>query len=174
MQQSLSNQNYTGLIVSKPFGFGTAFLSTSHSFSLGMIRMSSFQIAIKPSRRAAGRFINRVRRALQEALAEENQRAKVTQSDVARAIEVHRSVISRELNGRQDITLGRVGEIAWALGREITFELKKPTVVPGDNKLQPATPAVAMVSNWDKSIVGNAVVASTQVDDPRKGVLVPA
>jgi transcriptional regulator with XRE-family HTH domain len=85
--------------------------------------MKSFQIGISPSRRAAGRFISRVRRSLQRALVEEGERSGINQSKVAEAIGVHRSVISRELNGRQDITLGRIAELAWALGREIEFNL---------------------------------------------------
>ena len=88
--------------------------------------MTSFQIAITPNKRAAGRFISKVRRALQRALVIESERSGLSQSDVARRIGVHRSVISRELNGRQDITLGRVAELAWAIGREIEFELVVP------------------------------------------------
>lgn len=95
--------------------------------------MTSFQIAISPSRRAAARFIARVRRALQTAVVEEGERSGVNQSEIARSIGVHRSVISRELNGRQDITLGRIAELAWALGREIEFELVEPKVAEGAN-----------------------------------------
>jgi transcriptional regulator with XRE-family HTH domain len=92
--------------------------------------MTSFQIAISPSRRAAARFIARVRRALQTAVVEEGERNGITQSEIARSIGVHRSVISRELNGRQDITLGR---IAGAMGREIEFDLVEPKVIEGAN-----------------------------------------
>lgn len=88
--------------------------------------MTSFQIAISPSRRAAGRFISRVRRTLLRALDEEGVRSGLNQSDIARSIDVHRSVISRELNGRQNITVGRIAELAWALGREIEFDLVRP------------------------------------------------
>jgi plasmid maintenance system antidote protein VapI len=95
--------------------------------------MTSFQIAISPSRRAAARFIARVRRALQKAVVEEGERNGITQSEIARSIGVHRSVISRELNGRQDITLGRIAELAWAMGREIEFDLVVPKVVAGSN-----------------------------------------
>jgi predicted XRE-type DNA-binding protein len=95
--------------------------------------MTSFQIAISPSRRAAGRFISRVRRSLQRALVEEGELTGINQSRVADAIGVHRSVISRELNGLQDITLGRVAELAWAMGREIEFELLRPEHVEGCN-----------------------------------------
>jgi plasmid maintenance system antidote protein VapI len=86
--------------------------------------MPSFQITVTPSRRAAARFITRVRRALQKALAEEAQLSGLSQSKIAGAIGVHRSVINRELRGQRDITLGRVGELAWALGRTIVFELQ--------------------------------------------------
>ena len=95
--------------------------------------MTSFQIAISPSRRAAGRFILRVRRSLQRALVEEGELSGINQSRVADAIGVHRSVISRELNGRQDITLGRVAELAWALGRVVEFKLVRPEHTEGSN-----------------------------------------
>ena len=95
--------------------------------------MTSFQISLSPKRRASGRFVARVRQALQKALAEEKVARGLTQSEVARMIEVHRSVVSRELRGRSDITLGRVGELAWALGREIKFDLVIPSLPDGTN-----------------------------------------
>jgi hypothetical protein len=85
--------------------------------------MSSFQITITPSERAAGRFVSKVRRSIQKALAEEAHKRGLTQSDLARAIGVNRSVVCREIRGHKDLTLGRVGELAWALGRIPTFEL---------------------------------------------------
>lgn len=85
--------------------------------------MTSFQIAISPNKRVAGRFVSKVRRALQRALVEEQAISGINQSAVAEAIGVHRSVVSRELNGRQDITLGRIAELAWAMGRGIDFQL---------------------------------------------------
>ena len=112
--------------------------------------MTSFQIAISPSKRAAGRFISKVRRALQLALVEEQEATGINQSAVAEAIGVHRSVISRELNGRQDITLGRVAELAWAMGREIDFQLVKPKQEGRSNAplLQPG----AISTRFDSSI----------------------
>lgn len=95
--------------------------------------MASFQISLKPNRRAAGRFVGKVRRALQAAVEDDRERIGITQTKIAEAIGVHRSVISRELNGRQDITLGRVAELAWAMGREIDFELRVPEAEAGQN-----------------------------------------
>lgn len=95
--------------------------------------MTSFQITLKPSRRTAGRFVAEVRRTLQKALAEENQRTGLTQSDIARTIVVHRSVISRELRGYKDITLGRVAELAFAMGRKPSLVLLTPHEQTGTN-----------------------------------------
>lgn len=64
-----------------------------------------------------------VRRTIQKALAEEEKKRGLKQTDIARAIGVHRSVINRELKGRKDITLGRVAELAWAMGRVPVFDL---------------------------------------------------
>lgn len=85
--------------------------------------MTSFQISITPSRRAAARFILDVRRKLQKALADENNKSKLTQSDIARTIGVHRSVINREMKGYKDMTLGRLAELAFAMERVPRFDL---------------------------------------------------
>src|SRR5437868_4879264 len=95
--------------------------------------MPSFQITITPSRRAAARFINEVRRKLQKTLIDEKAEKGVTQSDLAREIGVHRSVINRELRGFKDITMGRVGELAWAMGYVPVFELEKALPPSGSN-----------------------------------------
>jgi hypothetical protein len=70
--------------------------------------------------------VERVRRIILRALAEEKAKSGITQADIARTLGIHRSVVTRELRGVQDITLGRVGEFAWALGRTpvLTFEEK--------------------------------------------------
>lgn len=101
--------------------------------------MPSFQISISPSRRAAGRFIGLVRRALQRALVEEQRKSGLTQAEVARRIGVHRSVINRELQGRKDLTMGRVAELAWAMGRKPIFTLDAVTVGVGQNITVEAT-----------------------------------
>lgn len=94
--------------------------------------MPSFQIVVSPTRRAAARFINHVRRELVATLM--NERANgLNQSSLAEKIGVHRSVISRELNGRADIGVGRIGELAEAMGYEPYFELRKPASVDGTN-----------------------------------------
>lgn len=95
----------------------------------------SFRITISPSKRAAGRFIEAVRRSLLKALEEESADSGLSQSDVARSIGIDRSVVHRELRGHKDITLGRVAELAWAMGRktELTLPKQQDSVVAGAN-----------------------------------------
>jgi DNA-binding IclR family transcriptional regulator len=101
--------------------------------------MPSFQIAIEPNRRAAARFVGQVRRALQKAFAEEQKKRGLSQADIARALGVNRSVINRELKGFKDITLGRVAELAWVLGRSPAFDLGRQIAVIGQN-IAPTSP----------------------------------
>lgn len=109
--------------------------------------MPSFQIALSPTKRASGRFLLAVRRALQKALVEEQKKRGLTQSDIARELGVHRSVINKELRGEKDLTLGRVAELAYALGRKPSFSLPERTRAPGTNIAQfPAQVSAPQVS----------------------------
>jgi len=121
--------------------------------------MTSFQISLTPNRRAATRFIGLVRRALQRAYIEEQQKNGLSQSDIARALKVHRSVINRELKGMKDLTLGRVGELSWAMGRNPVFLLEEiqanvsanfpatSTIQPVPSHLRPLTTTAAL-NSW--------------------------
>lgn len=104
--------------------------------------MTSFQTSISPSRREAARYVTHVRRTLQAALVEEEAKRGLTQSDIARIVGVHRSVINRELRGYKDITHGRVAELAYALGRTPTFSLPEAKPAAGSN-VPVSTPASA-------------------------------
>lgn len=95
--------------------------------------MPSFRITIAPHRRAAARFISGVRRELQEAFSEEKVKRGLNQSEIARMLGVHRTVVHRELRGQSDLTLGRVAELAYALGRIPGFSLDEVTITDGQN-----------------------------------------
>lgn len=92
--------------------------------------MRSFRLSITPKRRAAARFVGQVRRSLQKALADNPD---INQAGIARALEVDRSVITKQLNGEGNISLSRVGELAWAMGVEPELILRKPASKAGDN-----------------------------------------
>lgn len=93
--------------------------------------MTSFQLSVSPHRRVAARFVNNVRRRLQRAYAEA---AGIKQTDIARELGVHRSVINRQLRGYQDMTIGRVAELSWALGYEPVFDLISVVGDPSANR----------------------------------------
>jgi len=108
--------------------------------------MTLFRITLTPNKRAAGRFIASVRRALQKALAEEKQRGRLTQSEIARKIGVHRSVVNRQLRGNEDMTLGRVAELAWAMNRKAIIQLVEQAQDRSANKI--ATSETATTNNF--------------------------
>lgn len=95
--------------------------------------MPSFQIVLSPHKRAAGRFVLAVRRSLQRAFLEEQKKSGITQSAIARELGVHRSVINRELRGDKDLTLSRVAELSYLLGRKPTFALPERARKEGSN-----------------------------------------
>lgn len=112
--------------------------------------MPSFQISLSPSRRAAGRFVGQVRRKLQEALASSD----MSQSEIADALGVNRSVISRQFRGMADMSIGRVAELGSCLGYEPVFELRKAVVIDRDNAPPPLT-----FRSRSNSTQGKAVIA---------------
>lgn len=93
--------------------------------------MKSFQLSVTPKRRAAAQFVDLIRGQIQKAYAESPE---IRQTDIARELGVHRSVINRQLRGFEDMKLGRAGELIWALGREPRFELVKPEAEEGCNE----------------------------------------
>jgi len=117
----------------------------------------SFQITLKPNRRAAARFIGDVRRAILKAYTEEQKASGLSQTDIARAIGVHRSVINRELRGVKDMTLGRVAELAWACKRKPRLLFEPIMQVQGANMPEQTAPTV--------SAKVSTTVDTTEVDD---------
>ena len=111
--------------------------------------MPSFQISITPSRRVAARFVTGVRRKILKALEQEG----LKQTDIARAIGVHRSVINRELRGKKDITLGRTAELAWAMGREPFFDLPTMKAQAGSNLPPPTFSKIISTTKGTQDVI---------------------
>lgn len=88
----------------------------------------SYELKISEKDRAAGRFIGAVRKALLLAALDEKEASGITQHSIAKKLDVNRSVINRLLRGDANLTLRSVGELAWALGRRPSFELRDPHV----------------------------------------------
>lgn len=96
--------------------------------------MTSFHFDIGDRARNAGRFIGRVRSELLRALSQKKMERSFSQQSLARKLEVHRSLINRQLSGEANLTLRSLADLAWALDMEISFELKSPTIETGKNQ----------------------------------------
>lgn len=93
----------------------------------------SFELKIDPKRRAAGRFIGTVRKALINAAINEKQARGLSQQKVADCLGVNRSVVNRMLRGDMNLTLRSVAELAWAMGWKPQFSMEKVTVASERN-----------------------------------------
>jgi transcriptional regulator with XRE-family HTH domain len=102
--------------------------------------MTFFRFDIDIRSRVAGRFLGRVRRELLKAIVEE-KRDGLTQQELARRLDARRSDINRQLSGEAEITLRSIADLAWALDREVTVELRRPDTMAGQN-IAPATSTV--------------------------------
>jgi hypothetical protein len=101
--------------------------------------MTSYVFDIGEKDRKASRFIGHVRAELQKALVAEKHERKITQQQIADLIGVNRSVVNRQLMGTENLTLRSVGELAWALGWDAIFELRKPASVGNHVPAAPQT-----------------------------------
>jgi transcriptional regulator with XRE-family HTH domain len=81
--------------------------------------------SLSPQNVSAARFIGDVREELLQAYLEELTEHGLTKSDIARALGVNRSVVSRILNGSAPLELRTLAQLAWALGRTPEFKLPK-------------------------------------------------
>jgi 1,6-anhydro-N-acetylmuramate kinase len=72
----------------------------------------------------------------------ESKERGLKQTDIARTIGVHRSVIHRQLQGHEDITLSRVAELAYAMGRRVVIDFPEIKAPQGSN-LAPTAPQVS-------------------------------
>ena len=102
--------------------------------------MTFFRFDIGERARTSGRLIGRVRRELLKAITEE-KRDGLTQQELARRLETRRSDINRQLSGEAEITLRSLADLAWALDREVTVELRRVDDAPGQN-IAPTTSTI--------------------------------
>lgn len=98
----------------------------------------SYSMKISKRDRATGRFKSRVHRALMKAVIAAKNERNLTQSQIASLMEVDKSVVSRILNGRGNLTLKTIGDISWVLGLrpEISFVELDAGVAQNANHMQ--------------------------------------
>jgi hypothetical protein len=120
--------------------------------------VTSFHFDIGSRARHAGRFIGRVRCELLRALAEQKAKGALPQQVMAQKLGIERSLLNRQLSGETNLTLRSLADLAWAMDMEISFELKLPTSMAGQNQpVQNQTMTTSTVSHGQiKYINGSA------------------
>jgi transcriptional regulator with XRE-family HTH domain len=63
---------------------------------------------------------------LRDAYAKRHEEGLETQSSLAAKLGVHRSVVSRRLQGRANLTVETIADLVWALGHAIRVEVFDP------------------------------------------------
>ena len=101
----------------------------------------SYRTGVKGNRRAAARFVAKVHRTVQKAF-DARKAAGLTQAAIAEQLDVHRSVINRQLNGNDDMSIGRVAEFAWAMGYDIDLKFVEKPSIARSNLMAPTPPAL--------------------------------
>lgn len=92
-----------------------------------------FRFEIGARARAASRLIGSIRDDLVKAVVQEKEASGLTQQQLAQKLGVSRATLNRSLAGNRELTLRSVAELAWALDREVSIELRKPDATPGRN-----------------------------------------
>lgn len=95
--------------------------------------MAPYCLDIGARSRKTGRFIARVRDELARAAEEERLGAKLNNQEIGKRLDRPRTDISRQLAGDAPLTLRSVAELSWALGRDISFELRELATDAGQN-----------------------------------------
>jgi transcriptional regulator with XRE-family HTH domain len=83
----------------------------------------SFQISIPRHRLIGAQALLETRDALIEALFHEKKRRKFSQSELAKALGVDRSVVHRQLKGNGDIGIAKAAEIADMLEHDLIIDI---------------------------------------------------
>lgn len=104
--------------------------------------MTSSQNSLSPLDVSGSRFVGDVREELLLAFLEELAERGLKKSDIARLLGIHRSAVTRMLNGTAPLELKTIGQLAWALGRDAEFKLsKRRKKLKGTNSLASANSA---------------------------------
>jgi transcriptional regulator with XRE-family HTH domain len=101
----------------------------------------SYELKISARERAGSRLITHVRKALLLAALDTG----MSQQAIAEKLGVNRSVINRLLRGTANLTLRTVGELAWALGLEIIFIIRKRTALERRNETSASSDRINVI-----------------------------
>ncbi|WP_207631989.1 hypothetical protein [Methylorubrum aminovorans] len=133
----------TAATASKSDEYGARWESNRVFAEWGGRPMTSYRFRISGRSRSAGRLIGRVRSELIKAFMEERATSGATVQSVADKLLLERSVINGQLSGKQHLSLRLIADVAWALDREIVFEIRKAERQTGQNSLPDVSTAIS-------------------------------
>jgi hypothetical protein len=123
--------------------------------------VTSFRFDIGGRARKAGRFIGRVRSELLKAAAEEKDANGVTAGELAKKLKTRNSAINKQLEGESNLSLRALADLAWALNREISFELRPLNGAAGQN-----IPAETSTVRGQMKVIGGPAEDSSTLPSP--------
>ena len=94
--------------------------------------MDSFELELDEQSRVGSEFMARVVNEIRRAVASEKATRKLTQQAIADKIGTSRAVINRQIQGLENLSARRIGEILWAIGWEPYFEARRKPI--GENQ----------------------------------------
>ena len=84
-------------------------------------------------------MVARAQRAVQDAFSQAKDEQGFTQAELARKLDMDRSLLNRQLMGQANLTLRTLGEMAWALDRILVLQFLRPPTAATGNQVWPAT-----------------------------------
>lgn len=93
----------------------------------------SFEFHIDPKDAASAEFMTKVHRVLIREMIKAAKQKRISQSDVARLLDVDKAVVSRALNGKSNLTIRTISDLCWAIGVKPKFEACEDTPPEGSN-----------------------------------------
>lgn len=95
--------------------------------------MPSSKFNIDKRRRTYVRLIGDITHRLNEALHEEHERRGLTRTQIAATLGTNKSFVTRKLDGRGNMTLETLADLAYALDRSVAIELRSRAPRDGSN-----------------------------------------
>jgi transcriptional regulator with XRE-family HTH domain len=92
-----------------------------------------FRFDIGSRSRAASRLIGDVRGDFIRTILREKLATGLTRQKLANKLGLSRSKLNRSLTGKEELTLRSIADLAWALNKEVVFELREPSDLPGQH-----------------------------------------
>lgn len=85
----------------------------------------SYLDSVTPKALAGARLISDVLREIHRAFGRERAANRLTQTQIAERLGVNKSCVNRWLNGRENLTLRSIAELAWAMDHEVVIRFER-------------------------------------------------